>query len=176
MDIFGLQTLNKVNEITDENGILIPEGKKLSFTNDNYYIRVNDGILEIKHYADGLNIVDEEGNTGLGVIKLKEISSEIGYIHLTDGVRYITNNRTSDYNISYNDHIIFVSGASSSVDLTLPPPIVGITFIIKCTDISNPVSVLPNSTELIDGQTEYAFSYQYEAITLVSNGTNWFLI
>ena len=41
---------------------------------------------------------------------------------------------------------------------------------------ANTITIDPNSTETIDGATTFALSTQYASVTLVTDGSNWFII
>ena len=41
---------------------------------------------------------------------------------------------------------------------------------------TNSITIITESSELIDGQVTYVINSNYEAITLYSDGTNWFII
>ena len=41
---------------------------------------------------------------------------------------------------------------------------------------TNTLTIDPNSTETIDGSTTFALNVQYQSITIVTDGSNWFII
>ena len=52
-----------------------------------------------------------------------------------------------------------------------------LTIVIKKIDISsNILTVNPNGTETIDGQTNYALGVQWETVTFISDNTNWLVL
>jgi hypothetical protein len=63
--------------------------------------------------------------------------------------------------------------------LALPAPVSGLQFHIKKIDsTANTVSIEPDDPgpELIDGAVQAVISTQYDSITVVSDGSNWFII
>ena len=68
---------------------------------------------------------------------------------------------------------------SNAVTLALPVPVAGLQFHIKKIDgTANTVSIEPDDPgpELIDGAIVQTLSSQYDSITVVSDGSNWFVI
>ena len=73
--------------------------------------------------------------------------------------------------------IVLASASGGSITVTLATPTSGKIFTIKKTDsTSNLVTILPSASETIDGTSAKALTGQYDAIQLVSDGTNWFII
>lgn len=63
--------------------------------------------------------------------------------------------------------------------ITLPPIAdlpVGVPLTVKNLAPAGGVTVVPDGSETIDGETEITMEFQYSAVTLVSDGTNWWLI
>jgi hypothetical protein len=86
--------------------------------------------------------------------------------------------KTADYSMLVDDDIVLADGTSASVDVTLPAPAscTNHTYTIKAINITNAVRLLPNASEKIDGASTYTFRAAYEAITVITDGTNWFLL
>ena len=89
--------------------------------------------------------------------------------------------RTVDNSFVDNDtigsDINLVSGGSGGITIKLPPPVSGKLVIVKKTDsAAGAVTVARNSSESIDGANSVALYYQYESLTFVSDGTNWFVV
>jgi len=69
--------------------------------------------------------------------------------------------------------------SSNAITLALPVPVAGLQFHIKKIDsTANTVSIEPDDPgpELIDGAIVQTLSSQYDSITVVSDGSNWFVI
>lgn len=72
-----------------------------------------------------------------------------------------------------------VSASTAPITLTLPQASLssGFKYTIKKIDASaNAVTLDPFSSETIDGSATYTLSSQYDSVTVVCNGTNWFII
>jgi hypothetical protein len=86
--------------------------------------------------------------------------------------------KTSAYAITTADEIILANVASGGFTVTLPTA-VGNTnaFTVKKTDSSaNIVVIGTTSSQTIDGGTTAQIKVQYDSISVVSDGSNWFII
>lgn len=88
-------------------------------------------------------------------------------------VTSVSANITLDNTESYVN--VDASGASRNVTLPTAVGIKGTMYSVKKTDSSvNTVTLLPNGSETIDGSVSVVLSYQYETVTVISDGTNWY--
>ena len=79
---------------------------------------------------------------------------------------------TENYNAS-NQDLILANATAGNVTITLPAVVLGLTATIKKTDVSaNQVIISGN----IDGDAQKIITTQYDSITVISDGTNWFII
>jgi hypothetical protein len=84
---------------------------------------------------------------------------------------------SSSGSLTNDDDVILVDASSAAVSATLPTPLAGKFFHIKKVDYTaNLVTVLPSSTETIDGTTQKSLVGQYDSIKVISDGTNWWII
>lgn len=88
-------------------------------------------------------------------------------------VRSVSGNET----LLNTDTIILATSGSSDVTLTLPAPKEGKLFYIKKidSDVGSVIITTPSLT-VIDGFTTAVIASQYECITIVSDGINYFII
>ena len=82
--------------------------------------------------------------------------------------------------MSANDFYLGVDSSSAAKSVTLPAVLAGKKIVIKdeggaAGDPTKNITISPASG-LIDGAASYVMAVNYEALTLVSNGTNWFII
>jgi hypothetical protein len=83
----------------------------------------------------------------------------------------------TSYQILSSDEVILASATTLSISITLPQPNINTSLCVKKIDNSiNAVLVQPYSTETIDGQTSYQLSIPMSSVSLVSDGTNWFVV
>ncbi len=88
---------------------------------------------------------------------------------------------STDYTISTHagNEEIYILTPSADITVNLPAASTcgsGYKYQIKNMASANTLTIDPNSTETIDTQSTYVISNQYESITIVTNGTNWFII
>ena len=88
-------------------------------------------------------------------------------------------NKTGAYTVVAGDYIITGDATTGAFTITLPTAvgIAGREYIIKKVDSSaNAITVDANASETIDGALTQVISDQYTSITIVSNGSNWYII
>ena len=92
---------------------------------------------------------------------------------------YAFNSVSGDHTLDVTDSLALVDASSTSVIITLPTAvgIQGRRYDIKKIDSSsNTVVVQPNGSETIDGCNPMTISKQYTNMTIVSDGSNWWII
>lgn len=83
------------------------------------------------------------------------------------------------YVATVSDYTILVDATAGNTTINLPAAstVSGYILVVKKIDLSaNTVTLDANGAETIDGAATRVLSYQYSAITVQSNGTNWFTI
>jgi hypothetical protein len=77
---------------------------------------------------------------------------------------------------SLND-VVLVNASGGARTITLPSPVSGKRISVKKTDSSaNAVIISRSSAETIDGNSSVSLASQYDSYTIISDGTNWFII
>jgi len=87
--------------------------------------------------------------------------------------------KTGPYTLLASDFVILGDCTSGAFSLTLPTAAAGvgrIFFIKKIDSTANVLTIQANGAELIDGLNTKPLSSQWLSVTLVSNGTSWFLL
>jgi len=82
---------------------------------------------------------------------------------------------TSNYNANYGD-IVLVDASGGAVTVTLPPPKANAIINVKKIDSSSNAVTIDGNGANIDGQSSIQITTQYESYTLVSDGSNWWII
>lgn len=85
---------------------------------------------------------------------------------------------SSDTSLGTSQHVLLVDASSGQVTLTLPSAATTSArqYMIKKKDSSsNNVVVAASGSQTIDGQASVSVNTQYEALTVVSDGSNWFI-
>ncbi len=83
------------------------------------------------------------------------------------------------YTADVTNYFIKVDATSNNVTVELPPAasVFGRQYVIKRIDNSgNTVTIDPDGTETIDGATTYTLPAQYDSATIISDGTEWWII
>lgn len=87
--------------------------------------------------------------------------------------------KTTAYDMSDFDDVILADATSGNINIKLPNPANSIkkNRDIKKIDSSvNTVTLIPYNTELIDGGSSKVLEAQYQGMTVITNGINWFLL
>ena len=102
------------------------------------------------------------------------------FITINGGLRLnITDVNSSTYTILPSDKIISVSYTSTgAVTITLPTPVNKMSYVIKdsggnCN--ANNITIETSGSETIDGNSNYVLNNDYDAISLYSDGSNWYI-
>jgi len=83
---------------------------------------------------------------------------------------------SSDYTATDGEFVL-ADSSTSAITITLPSPAENARVGVKKTDSStNTVTVSPAGAETIDGASSLTIDTQYESYTLISDGTNWYII
>lgn len=94
-------------------------------------------------------------------------------------VTFATSTKTSNYTIGATDTVIFANATSGNVTITLPTAssTSGYRFYVKRIDSSsNTCAVARSGSDTIDGQTSVSLDLQYTSLTIVSDGSAWYII
>lgn len=86
---------------------------------------------------------------------------------------------TSTYTVDLDDELLIVNAASGSFTINLPAAslCLGKTLRVKnITSVANTVTIDANASETIDGQLTQVLDNDYTSVTLVCDGTQWYLL
>lgn len=134
----------------------------------------NNGILasDANFFYDSAN---DRVHIGSGGIRFNDGTTQIT---ASIGAGYRTyDNVTSNFYMLSSSDIVFLDTTSNTINVYLPTAIGvgGKEIMIKLIAGSNPGILIPDGSELIDGQSQISINNVYESITLVSNNSNWFI-
>ena len=86
--------------------------------------------------------------------------------------------KTEDYSAKFKDFVL-ANANGGAITITLPAvstPFIGARIEVKKIDSStNAVTIATADSATIDGASTITLSTQYEAYTMVSDGSNWFV-
>jgi len=93
---------------------------------------------------------------------------------LTTGIQTVT--AASDTLVD-TDHTTLCDCTSNAITINLPTAVAGLRYEIKKIDSSsNAVTIAANGSETIDGSATVTLQSQFQSITIVSDGSNWFIV
>jgi hypothetical protein len=85
--------------------------------------------------------------------------------------------KTNNYTLTAGDEVVLLDASSNTVTGTLPTAvgIEGTMFIIKCINATYTCTINTTSSQTIDGELSITLSAM-ESVTLISNGTNYYIL
>jgi len=83
----------------------------------------------------------------------------------------------SPYSVTATDEVVLADATAGAITVNLPTPTSGRRLNVKKIDSSaNVVTVDTPGAETIDGAATFPLASQYDSVTLVSDGTDWFVL
>ena len=79
-------------------------------------------------------------------------------------------------NLVSGDTIVLATSGGSGITLTLPSPTSGKIYSIKKVDAGVGAVTINTTSGTIDGSASKSLTVQYQALTITSDGTNFFII
>lgn len=124
-----------------------------------------------RHSHANKSILDNITNSGTGTNFLADDG-----IYKTASSKVILT-KTNDYTLSAGDDVVLLDATYNTVTATLPTAvgISGTSFTIKCIDATYACTVNTTSSQTIDGNLTITLSAM-ESVTLISNGTNYYIL
>lgn len=102
---------------------------------------------------------------------------------MTGGLKVKHAEKSASYTLTSSDYIVGVTSVAGSKTMTLPSASsegAGKMFMIKdqsgSASASNYIRVAAPSGQTLDGQSYYDIKVPYESVSVVSNGSHWFII
>lgn len=124
--------------------------------------------IKVDDLTVGINGSDQVyvKNSGINTDQLADASVTEAKLNRTINTYTTTTNITHD-----------IALASGLIQLTLPPANSGkMVFVKRIDNNAGSVVVKPSGTQQLDGASEKRLYYQYESLSVVSDGANWFLV
>lgn len=145
-------------------------------------IQNTTGDLQLKTLADDSDMIfySDDGSGSVAMYLSLDGGREVVKHHR--GVEYNTVlSNDSDYTVTSANHVIIMHSLSASRTVTIPTAQcnIGRVLIIKERDgyaSSYSVVIDPEGSTTIDGNATYTISTNKEAVTLISDGSNWQII
>jgi len=141
--------------------------------------------------SDYVRVVDDGSSRNITVTdfctSITDILVGIGFVTNTSSAVLINiKTKSSNYGLTVDDRVILVNTSGGNVSINLPTAAsvwnstssTSQEFTVKriTTDV-NYVSLIPNGSDLVDGNTSYNIvGPALGSVTFVSDGTNWHII
>jgi hypothetical protein len=150
-------------------------------------VSVSNGGTGQSSYTDGQLLIGNSSGNGLTKATLTAgsnvtITNGNGSISIaaTGGASSALNivSKTTTYTATTSDDLILCSGSAFTVTLYAASGNSGKQIRFKKTDSStaNTITIDGNGSETIDGALTYTLDVQYEEVTLVCDGSNWYVL
>ena len=97
----------------------------------------------------------------------------------TQEIWKILENNSTNLTVSEGGVVVVADALVGQVSINLPAAADNVDRVImvkKVDGTSNNVVVDPNGSETIDGATSYTLSTQYQAVSIISDGTEWHIV
>lgn len=91
---------------------------------------------------------------------------------------HTTVTKNSNYTATASDEVILVNAGSGSVTITLPSATANKRMydVKKIDASSNPVIIAAASGQTVDGGSSATVKVQYASVSVISDGSNWFVV
>ena len=151
--------------------------------------KIADDAIDSEHYTDGS--IDTAHLAADAVTGAKIADDAIDSEHYTDGsidaahiassaVTEVKRSRTvatANSTSTISNDITLATAGAAGITLTLPAAVSGKIVIVKKVDTgAGNVTLDPPGSVTIDGAATKVLYHQYETMTCVSDGTNWFIV
>ena len=123
--------------------------------------KIADNSIDSEHYVDESIDAAHIASSAVTEVKRK---------------RTVTATQITGATHSITKDIVLCDASSNAINATLPTAVEGKRVTVKKTDSSANAVTITGPTNGIDGATTKLLYHQYETITCVSDGTNWFII
>ncbi len=167
-----------------------PQTGAMEFTTDSLFFTITTGTTrkKVAIYDDSSGAKgdtyyrDASGNfVPLGIGTTNQVLTVSGGVPTwgAGGAIFTTSTKTSSYTIGTSDTVVFANAYSGNVTITLPAAsgLAGYRFYIKRIDgSSNTCAITCTGSDTIDGQTTISFDLQYTSMTVVSDGSAWYIL
>lgn len=108
------------------------------------------------------------------------LGRELGIIERAIRDRRLRPQRHTDTNLTLTeqDDIVYVDATSAAITITLPDVrrFWGFPFNVKKVDASANVVTVDAGATTIDGAATFPLTVQYQSVTLISDGTEWWVL
>ncbi|MEO5628101.1 MAG: SGNH/GDSL hydrolase family protein [Candidatus Saccharimonadales bacterium] len=119
-------------------------------------------------------------DTTNGIVYVKKTGTgNTGWQRVLGASLDVSTKTATTYTVTSTDTVIIADATSNSITITLPlaSSLSGYRYYIKRKDsTANTVTIARTSSDTIDGATSQTLDKQYTSATIVSDGTNWYIL
>jgi hypothetical protein len=167
-----------------------PEAGAVEFASDQLYFTISTGTVrkKVAIYDDtsgatgDLYYRDSSGN--FVRLAMSGTSGQVLKSGTTPSWGYTNSgfkvyNPGGNYTVTSSDTVVFADATGGNTTITLPAAsgVNGYRFYVKRIDgTSNTVTIARSGSDTIDGATSLSLDIRYMSVTLVSDGTNWYIL
>jgi hypothetical protein len=160
----------------------------VEFNTDSLYFTITTGTVrkKVAIYDDSSGATgdtyyrDSSGNfVRLGIGATGKTLRVSGGLPAWSDTTFATATKTSGYTVSTTDTVIFANATSGNVTITLPAAssTAGYRFYVKRIDnATNTCTIACSGADTLDGQSTVALNVQYMSMTVVTDGSAWYII
>lgn len=140
-------------------------GSTLSSMGSNGYLAVNQSSASYP--------LDVNGTANVTTLRFDDGTSQATAFTFIRAQKTIASNDT----LSATDSVVFVNTSAGSVTATLPTAVgnAGKEFLFKKLVDQHSVIITPDGSEKIDGKSSFSLYDENEAVSVVSNNSNWYV-
>jgi Repeat of unknown function (DUF5907) len=149
---------------------------KVNFGNDTLHVPLAGGTMTGKLTVPSFQLTASPANGN--VLTSDASGNAVWQAPASSNTHSVKTISSGPYSITTTDEIILVNASSGNITLTLPTAVANTeAYDVKKIDSStNTVTVNTTSSQTIDGGATAVLQVQYASITLVSDGSNWFVV
>lgn len=176
-------------KLTSGTLLTTPEAGAVEFLTDRYYVTQTTSTTRkvLAAFDDSSGATgdvyyrDSSGNfVRLGIGSSNQVLSIVsGLPSWKQAIFAVSTQTGTTYTITSTDTVVIADATSNNVTVTLPTAstVTGYRYYVKRKDgTANTVSVARSGSDTIDGATSQTLTAQYTSVTVVSDGSNWYII